>query len=60
MCPEVPRLALVPETVGVSRGDFPSPWCSLVFHSRVLALHGAECAYSSHTALSLNTGGLFP
>lgn len=49
VCAEVPRLALVPETVGGTRGDFPSPWCSLVFHSRVLALHGAVCLLKSHS-----------
>lgn len=46
--------------LGGTRGDFPLPWCSLVFHSRILALHGMECACSSHTTLSLNTGFLFP
>lgn len=44
---------------GGTRGDSPTPWCSLSFHSRILALRGTEGAYSSHTALSLNTGFLF-
>ena len=60
VCPEVPRLALGLKQLGGTRGDSPTPWCSLFFHSRILALRGTEGAYSSHTALSLNTRFLFP
>lgn len=45
---------------GAAGGDSRTPSCSLVFHSRLLTLHGAEGTYSSHTALSSNTGSFFP
>ena len=41
---------------GAAGGDPRKPSCSLVFHSRLLTLPGAQGAYSSHTASSSNTG----
>lgn len=59
--PRGPKAGSVPETVRGAPGVIsPCLGAPQIFHSRILALHGMECACSSHTALSLNTGFLFP